>query len=51
MRTFAFLRESEMSLKLAAAVVVSLALGFGYTPVAAFIARSIAHLAQVVGGG
>jgi hypothetical protein len=38
------------SIKLAAAVVVSSALGMGYAPVVAFIARSIAHLAQLVGG-
>jgi hypothetical protein len=38
------------SIKLAAAVVVSTALGFGYAPVAAFIAEHIARLAMLVGG-
>lgn len=38
------------SIKLAAAVVLSTALGFGYAPIAEFIATNISHLARIVGG-
>lgn len=38
------------SIKLAAAVVISAALGCGYAPVVAFIVTNINHLAQLVGG-
>lgn len=38
------------SIKLAAAVVVSSALGLGYEPIAAFIATHITILAHIVGG-
>jgi hypothetical protein len=39
------------SIKLAAAVVVSAALGCGYAPIIAFVAARITELARVVGGG
>jgi hypothetical protein len=39
------------SIKLAAAVVVSAALGCGYAPIALFIAAQITALARIVGGG
>jgi hypothetical protein len=39
------------SIKLAAMVCISTALGCFYVPVAAFIARTISHLAQIVAGG
>jgi hypothetical protein len=42
---------TSSSLRLAALVVISVVMGLGYAPVAEFIARSIWHLARIVGGG
>lgn len=41
---------TNSSMKLVGLLVISCVLGFGYEPIAAFIGRTITHLAQIVGG-